>query len=387
MRLGVLKEPDGENRVSLVPSSYKKLNKLGFQLTVEPGAGEISHYSDNEYQTAGFTLSDKNSVLESDIVVSISMPDISNAKEGQIFVCVSDPFRNPSLVKQAIEKNITLMSMDMIPRRLSRAQAMDVNSSQDNLAGYKAVLLGAAHVPRGIPMMTTSAGTVRPSKFVIMGSGVAGLQAIATAKRLGAVVYASDVRKSAAEQIESVGGRFIEVDGMDDFEDESGYAKPLTPEFIQKVNDTVCEVASDADVIVTTARIFGRPAPITVPASAVSNFKPGSVVVDMNADVGGNCELTKPGEVFITDNGVTVVGTKNLPGELSTTASMLYSNNMVTFLSTLVKQDSISIDLEDSILVGAPEGDEFYVPGMGGVLLCHQGEIHHKQSRLMEAVN
>ena len=387
MRLGVLKEPVGENRVSVVPNSYKKLNKLGFELTVESGAGEISHYSDNEYESAGFTVSDKTSVLESDIVVSISMPDLSNAKEGQIFVCVSDPFRNPSMVKQAIEKKITLISMDMIPRRLSRAQAMDVNSSQDNLAGYKAVLLGAAHVPRGIPMMTTSAGTVRPSKFVIMGSGVAGLQAIATAKRLGAIVYASDVRKSAAEQIESVGGRFIEVDGMDDFEDESGYAKPLTPEFIQKVNDTVCEVARDADVIITTARIFGRPAPITVPASAISTFKPGSVVVDMNADVGGNCELTKPGEVFITENGVTIVGTTNLPGELSTTASMLYSNNMVTFLSTLVSQESISIDFDDSILVGAPEGDEFYVPGMGGVLLCHQGEIHHKQSRLLEVVN
>ncbi len=383
----MLKEPVGENRVSLVPNSYKKLNKLGFELTVESGAGEISHYSDNEYQSTGFTVSDKTSVLESDIVVSISMPDLSNAKEGQIFVCVSDPFRNPSMVKQAIEKKITLISMDMIPRRLSRAQAMDVNSSQDNLAGYKAVLLGAAHVPRGIPMMTTSAGTVRPSKFVIMGSGVAGLQAIATAKRLGAIVYASDVRKSAAEQIESVGGRFIEVDGMDDFEDESGYAKPLTPEFIQKVNDTVCEVARDADVIITTARIFGRPAPITVPASAISTFKPGSVVVDMNADVGGNCELTKPGKVFITENGVTIVGTTNLPGELSTTASMLYSNNMVTFLSTLVSQESISIDLDDSILVGAPEGDEFYVPGMGGVLLCHQGEIHHKQSRLLEVVN
>ena len=387
MRLGVLKEPVGENRVSVVPNSYKKLNKLGFELTVESGAGEISHYSDNEYESAGFTVSDKTSVLESEIVVSISMPDLSNAKEAQIFVCVSDPFRNPSMVKQAIEKKITLISMDMIPRRLSRAQAMDVNSSQDNLAGYKAVLIGAAHVPRGIPMMTTSAGTVRPSKFVIMGSGVAGLQAIATAKRLGAIVYASDVRKSAAEQIESVGGRFIEVDGMDDFEDESGYAKPLTPEFIQKVNDTVCEVARDADVIITTARIFGRPAPITVPASAISTFKPGSVVVDMNADVGGNCELTKPGEVFITENGVTIVGTTNLPGELSTTASMLYSNNMVTFLSTLVSQGSISIDLDDSILVGAPEGDEFYVPGMGGVLLCHQGEIHHKQSRLLEVVN
>ncbi len=386
MRLGVLKEPVGENRVSVIPNSFKKLSKLGFELAVESGAGEISHYSDNEYQTAGFTVSDKISVLESDIIVSISMPDLSDAKEGQIFVCVSDPFRNPSMVKQAIEKKITLISMDMIPRRLSRAQAMDVNSSQDNLAGYKAVLLGAAHVPRGIPMMTTSAGTVRPSKFVIMGSGVAGLQAIATAKRLGAIVYASDVRKSAAEQIESVGGRFIEVDGMDDFEDESGYAKPLTPEFIQKVNDTVCEVARDADVIITTARIFGRPAPITVPASAISTFKPGSVVVDMNADVGGNCELTEPGEVFTTENGVTIVGTTNLPGELSTTASMLYSNNMVTFLSTLVSQESICIDLDDSILVGAPEGDEFYVPGMGGVLLCHQGEIHHKQSRLLEVV-
>ena len=387
MKLGVLKEPAGENRVSIVPNSFKKLDKLGFEITVESGAGEISHYSDNEYQSAGFTVSDKTEVLESDIVVSISMPDITNSKEGQIFVCVSDPFRNPGYIRQAIDRKITLISMDMIPRRLSRAQAMDVNSSQDNLAGYKAVLLGAAHVPRGIPMMTTSAGTVRPSKFVIMGSGVAGLQAIATAKRLGAIVYASDVRKSAAEQIESVGGRFIEVDGMDDFEDESGYAKPLTPEFIQKVNDTVCEVASDADVIITTARIFGRPAPITVPASAISTFKPGSVVVDMNADVGGNCELTKPGEVFITENGVTIVGTKNLPGELSTTASMLYSNNMVTFLSTLVHQESISIDPDDSILVGAPEGDEFYVPGMGGVLLCHQGEIHHKQSRLSEVVN
>ena len=383
----MLKEPVGENRVSVIPNSFKKLSKLGFELAVESGAGEISHYSDNEYQTAGFTVSDKASVLESDIVVSISMPDLSYAKEGQIFVCVSDPFRNPSMIKQAIEKKITLISMDMIPRRLSRAQAMDVNSSQDNLAGYKAVLLGAAHVPRGIPMMTTSAGTVRPSKFVIMGSGVAGLQAIATAKRLGAIVYASDVRKSAAEQIESVGGRFIEVDGMDDFEDESGYAKPLTPEFIQKVNDTVCEVAKDADVIITTARIFGRPAPITVPASAISTFKPGSVVVDMNADAGGNCELTEPGEVFTTENGVTIVGTTNLPGELSTTASMLYSNNMVTFLSTLVSEESICIDLDDSILVGAPEGDEFYVPGMGGVLLCHQGEIHQKQSRLMEVVN
>ncbi len=387
LRVGVLKEVEGENRVSIVPGSLKKLNKLGFQVVVESGAGTASHNSDEDYEAAGSTVSTREDAMSCDVIVSISMPDISNIKPGQILVCVADPFRNPKSVKKCAESGITLISMDMIPRRLSRAQAMDVNSSQDNLAGYKAVLLGASHVPRGIPMMTTSAGTVRPSKFVIMGSGVAGLQAIATAKRLGAVVYASDVRKSAAEQIESVGGRFIEVDGMDDFEDESGYAKPLTPEFIQKVNDTVCEVASDADVIVTTARIFGRPAPITVPSSAVSSFKPGSVVVDMNADVGGNCELTVPGEVITTDNGITIVGTKNLAGELATTASMLYSNNMTTFLSTLVDENQISLDLDDAILVGAPEGDDFYVSGMGGVLLCHDGEIHSKQTRLSEVVS
>ena len=270
----------------------------------------------------------------------------------------------------------------MIPRRLSRAQSMDVNSSQDNLAGYKAVLLGASQVPKGIPMMTTSAGTIRPAKVVIMGSGVAGLQAIATAKRLGAVVYASDVRKSAAEQIESVGGRFIEVEGMDDFEDEAGYAKPLTLEFIQKVNDTVCEVASDADIIVTTARIFGRPAPITVPSSAVLNFKSGAVIVDMNSDVGGNCELTKPGEIFTTDNGVIIVGTSNLPGTVANSASMLYSNNLTTFITSISKDGNIVLSEDDDILVGPSEDSDFYVPGMGGVLICSNGKIHSKQTRL-----
>jgi NAD(P) transhydrogenase subunit alpha len=386
MRLGVLKEPDGENRVSIVPSSVKKLAKIGFDVLVERNSGIASHHYDDEYSNAGAIVCDRTQVLTAELLMSISLPDLTPLSNGQIVACIADPFRNPDRVKQAIESGVTLLSMDMIPRRLSRAQSMDVNSSQDNLAGYKAVLLGAATVPRGIPMMTTSAGTVRPCKFVIMGSGVAGLQAIATAKRLGAIVYASDVRKSAAEQIESVGGRFIVVDGMDDFEDESGYAKPLTPDFIQKVNSTVCEVASDADVIITTARIFGRPAPITVPESAVSTFKAGSVIVDMNADVGGNCELTKPGEIIVTENGVTIIGTTNLPGELSSTASMLYSNNMTSFVSSLVKDGSIVLDMDDEVLVGAPEGHDFHVPGMGGVLLCSSGSIHEKQSRLSELV-
>ena len=386
MKLGVVKESDGESRVAIVPGSVKKLVKLGFDVLIESGAGLSSHNIDSDYIDAGATVTNRSDALSADIVVSIGMPEIDAMKEGQMLACVADPFRSPEKVKLAMGAKITLFSMDMIPRRLSRAQAMDVNSSQDNLAGYKAVLMGAAHVPKGIPMMTTSAGTVRPAKFVIMGSGVAGLQAIATAKRLGAVVYASDVRKSAAEQIESVGGRFIEVDGMDDFEDESGYAKPLTPEFIQKVNDTVCEVASDADVIVTTARIFGRPAPITVPASAVKNFKAGAVVVDMNADVGGNCELTKVGEILTTENGVTIIGTPNLPGELASSASMLYSNNLTTFVASLVKEGELTLDLGDDILVGAPEGSDFYVSGMGGVLICNGGNIHEKQTRLSEVV-
>ena len=383
MKIGVPKEPEGETRVAIVPGSLKKLAKAGFEVVIESGAGINANYNDTEYTEAGAVIGNSDDVFACDIIISIRVPDLSRVSKGKILACVADPFRHPEKVKTCMDNEITLMSMDMIPRRLSRAQSMDVNSSQDNLAGYKAVLLGAANVPRGIPMMTTSAGTVRPAKVVVMGSGVAGLQAIATAKRLGAVVYASDVRKSAAEQIESVGGRFIEVDGMDDFEDESGYAKPLTPEFIQKVNDTVCDVASDADIIITTARIFGRPAPITVPSSAITNFKSGAVVVDMNADVGGNCEATVPGEIHHTDNGVIFVGTSNLPGTLANTASMLYSNNLTTFITSLVdKENGFTISEDDDILVGAPEGSDFYVAGMGGVLLCKDGSLHPKQTRL-----
>jgi NAD(P) transhydrogenase subunit alpha len=364
----------------------KKLSRAGFEVFIESGAGLAANYNDGDYEAAGAKIVSRDEALACENIVAIQFPGVDGISEGTNLACVSDPFRHPEYVKACMDAKITLLSMDMIPRRLSRAQSMDVNSSQDNLAGYKAVLLGAAHVPRGIPMMTTSAGTIRPAKVVIMGSGVAGLQAIATAKRLGAVVYASDVRKSAAEQIESVGGRFIEVDGMDDFEDESGYAKPLTSEFIQKVNDTVCGVAADADIIVTTARIFGRPAPITVPSSAVATFKSGAVVVDMNADVGGNCEDTVQGEVQTTNNGVIIVGTSNLPGTLANTASMLYSNNLTTFYTSLVKEDEVVISDDDDILVGAPEGSDFYVNGMGGVLICKDGAMHPKQTRLAGVV-
>ena len=386
MRLGVLLEPEGENRVAIVPNSVSKLGKAGFEVLIESGAGSGSNYSDSMYETKGAQVVSRDEALSAELLVTIHMPNTSTMNSGQMLACVADPFRHPQRVRDAMASGITLLSMDMIPRRLSRAQSMDVNSSQDNLAGYKAVLIGADYISKAIPMMTTSAGTVKPAKFVIMGSGVAGLQAIATAKRLGAIVYASDVRKSAAEQIESVGGRFIEVEGMDDFEDESGYAKPLTPEFIQKVNDTVCEVAKDADVIVTTARIFGRPAPITVPKEAVSSFKQGTVIVDMNADVGGNCELTVPGEVVV-QHGVTIVGIENLPGTIASTASMLYSNNLTNFVTSLIEDGELVLSTDDDVLIGAPEGSDFHVSGMGGVLICSGGQIHEKQIRLEGVVN
>ena len=381
MRLGVLKEPEGEMRVAIVPNSIPKLSKSGFEVFIEEDAGVNANHSNEEYEGRGGKICSKEEVLSCETIVSIRTPDLSEISEGTIVICVADPFRNPDTVSQAISSGITLISMDMIPRRLSRAQSMDVNSSQDNLSGYKAVLMGASEVPKAIPMMTTSAGTVKPAKFVIMGSGVAGLQAIATAKRIGAIVYASDVRKSAAEQIESVGGRFIEVEGMDDFEDESGYAKPLTPEFIQKVNDTVCEVASDADVIITTARIFGRPAPITIPESAVRTFKSGAVIVDMNADVGGNCELTTPGETVVK-HGVKIIGIKNLAGTIPSSASMLYSNNITNFVISLSGDDGLIMDSEDDILVGPSEDSDFFVDGMGGVLICSSGKLHKNQTRL-----
>ncbi|MAK84882.1 MAG: NAD(P)(+) transhydrogenase (Re/Si-specific) subunit alpha [Euryarchaeota archaeon] len=381
MKLGVPKEPEGETRVGIVPSSMKKLTRAGFEVYIEAGAGLAANYADQAYTDAGAHVVSRAEALACENIVCIRFPGVDGIGSGTNLACVSDPFRHPEYVKACMDAKITLLSMDMIPRRLSRAQSMDVNSSQDNLSGYKAVLLGASHVPKGIPMMTTSAGTVKPAKFVIMGSGVAGLQAIATAKRMGAVVYASDVRKSAAEQIESVGGRFIEVEGMDDFEDESGYAKPLTPEFIQKVNNAVCKVASDADVIITTARIFGRPAPITIPESAVQEFKKGAVIVDMNADVGGNCELTSPGEI-INSHGVKIIGIENLAGTIPSTASMLYSNNLTNFVTSLMVDGNISLDLSDDILVGPPEDSDFYVEGMGGVLICTKGELHSNQTRL-----
>lgn len=388
MKLGVLNENNvGESRVAIAPTGVKKLISAGFEVVIEAGAGSNAQFSDDDYVSMGAKIGHTNEARVCDVVTSVRLHDPTSLNNGAIYCCVADPFRDLDGLNACLRENITLLSLDMIPRRLSRAQSMDVNSSQDNLAGYRAVLLGAAHVNRVIPMMTTSAGTVRPAKFVIMGSGVAGLQAIATAKRIGAIVYASDVRLAAKEQIESVGGRFIHVDGMEDFEDASGYAKPLTPEFVDKVNQVVNDIAADADVVITTARIFGRPAPVTVPQSAVDRYKPGAVIVDMNADVGGNCAATRPGETYTTDRGVVIVGEQNLPGQLAHTASTLFSNNVVQLITSLVKDKQLDLRDDDPILVGPLEGDPLYVPDMGGVLVCQNGNLHPHQARLAKVLS
>ncbi|MFT6231916.1 MAG: NAD(P) transhydrogenase subunit alpha [Myxococcota bacterium] len=386
MRLGVAKDGAAETRVAVVPASVKKLKAVGFDVRVESGAGTAAGFSDAAYVEAGATIGDAEAVRACDVVVSLNLQPASSLARGTIHVCVADPFRNTDGVRDCLKHGIQLLSLDLIPRRLSRAQSMDVNSSQDSLAGYRAVLLGAAHLGKVIPMMTTSAGTVRPARFVIMGSGVAGLQAIATARRLGAVVYASDVRLAAKEQIESVGGRFILVDGMEDSEDASGYAKPLTPAFIETVNNAVNDVAAEADVVITTARIFGRRAPITIPADAVARYKPGAVIVDMNADVGGNCALTQAGIIHTTDRGVIVVGLTNLPGQVADTASTLFSNNLTQLLVSIVRDGALNLDPADPILTGPPEGDPLYVPDMGGVLVCQDGALHSTQARLAKVL-
>ena len=387
MHIVALKSPDSRDQRSVIhPDTVNKILDLkGVTFSFESGIGDGINISDQTFIDLGLNaISRDECLMKGNLIItptSLTLAESGLVQSGSTVIGMLNPFYSGDELKGLNQSKINAVSMEFIPR-ITRAQKMDVLSSQANLAGYAAVLEAAQHLSSALPMMMTAAGTLKPAKVFVIGVGVAGLQAIATAKRLGAIVYASDVRKSAAEQIESVGGRFIEVDGMDDFEDEAGYAKPLTPEFIQKVNDTVCGVASDADIIVTTARIFGRPAPITVPSSAVQNFKSGAVVVDMNADVGGNCEDTVAGEVITTDNGVIIVGTSNLPGTIATTASMLYSNNLTTFITSLVDEGEVKISEEDDILVGAPEGSDFYVNGMGGVLICKDGELHPKQTRL-----
>ena len=388
MLMGVPKEPDYETRVSIVPGSITKLGKIGFKVVVESGAGLEAGHTDQDYIDAGATISDSSDVLSSDIIVSINIPDYSKIGTGQMLACMADPFRNIETCKEIVEKGITLLSMEVIPRRLSKGQSMDVNSSQDNLSGYRAVLLATSHLNKGIPMMMTSAGTVKPAKFVIQGAAVAGLQAIATAKRIGAVVNVIDVRLAAKQDTESLGAKFIDVPGWKDAESSSGHATLFTDKTLQDTFDAaLLKHVEEADVLITTARIFGRAAPKLffnneLNDNISNSMKSGSIIVDMNTDTGGNISGSVVDDIIVKD-GVKIIGIPVLCRQVASTASMLYSNNIVNFVSLLVKDEKLHLDMSEEVLTG----DEGSVSaGFGGILISSGGKIHQNQSRLNSAV-
>ena len=364
MKIAIPKERQpGETRVAASPEITKKLIALGFQVTVEKDAGSSASFSDEAYKDAGATIAkDEASALKSaDIVLKIQRPLVSGAKseaqlmkKGAILIAGLSALSNPKDMEALAKTGVTSFAMELMPR-ITRAQSMDILSSQSNLAGYKSVLDAAAVFGRAFPMMMTAAGTIAPAKVFIMGVGVAGLQAIATAKRLGAVVTATDVRPATAEQVESLGGKFLSVDPEmeKDAQTEGGYAKEMPPEYFEKQKKVVAEHITKQDIVITTALIPGRPAPVLVTEDMVKSMKPGSVIIDLAVEAGGNCPLSKLGEV-VEKHGVKIVGHDNVPGRLAEDASSLFGRNLLNFLSPLMDQESksLKIDWEDEIITG-----------------------------------
>jgi NAD(P) transhydrogenase subunit alpha len=351
MRVGVARETaPGERRVALVPETAGKLAAAGFEGVVEPGAGEAASFPDAAYTDAGATL---GSPWEADVVVKVQKPDDAEAarlREGQLLIGYLDPLADRDGVARLAARGVVAFAMESIPRT-TRAQSMDALSSQATVGGYKGALLAAEHLPRFFPLLMTAAGTVPPAKVLVIGAGVAGLQALATARRLGAVVTGFDVRPVVREQIESLGANWLDL-GVTGAEAEGGYARELTPEEMQAQQQALEPRISEFDVVITTAAVPGRAAPKIIPASAVRAMRPGSVIVDLAADTGGNCELTEPGSVVERD-GVTLVGLTNLPSSMPYHASMLYSRNVQALLVHLAPGGEPALDWDDEITAGA----------------------------------
>lgn len=350
---------EGESRCAVTPDSLKKLTALGATVIVEAGAGAGSSIPDSEFAAAGATVAaDTHAVLSgADVLLKVRGPtaqEISALKPGAIVVALLDAYREKDTVTALAGAGSTAFAMEFVPR-ITRAQVMDALSSQANLAGYRAVIEAANAYGRGFPMMMTAAGTVAAAKVFVMGAGVAGLQAIATARRLGAVVTATDVRPASKEQVESLGAKFVAVED-EEFkaaETAAGYAKPMSAEYQAKQAELTAAHIVKQDVVITTALIPGRPAPRLVTAAHVASMKPGSVIVDLAIDNGGNVEGAKLGEVVTTPNGVQIVGWSNLPGRIASDASALYARNLAAFLGLLVKDGALTLDLEDEILKAA----------------------------------
>jgi NAD(P) transhydrogenase subunit alpha len=371
VRIGVPRErrPD-ERRVALVPESCAKLVKAGARVLVEAGAGESAFFADAAYREAGAEIVDDPAQLFAtvDLLLKVQPPADNPAagrheaemmREGAMLLCSLVPSRNHETVAKLAARRVSAFATDLIPR-ITRAQGMDTLSSMASIAGYRAVLLAATALPRYLPMMMTAAGTVSPARVFVIGAGVAGLQAIATARRLGAVVEATDTRPAVREQVESLGARFAGVETEESAQDAGGYAKQLSPEFYRRQGVLIGERCAVADIVITTAMIGGVRAPRLITAEMVARMRPGSVIVDLAAEAGGNCELTRPGQTLIS-GGVTILAPTNLPAEMPWHASTLYSRNLTAFVLAFWKNGAFSMDLDDEIIRGA--------------LVTHQGEI------------
>ncbi|HET9147748.1 MAG TPA: Re/Si-specific NAD(P)(+) transhydrogenase subunit alpha [Acetobacteraceae bacterium] len=372
MRLAVITErQDGETRVAATPDTVKKLTALGLNVVVEAGAGAGAAISDTEFQNAGAEIApDAASALAgAGVVFAVQAPDAATRAlipRGALLVCTMGAFGDQTLVPSLAEAGIDGVAMELLPR-ITRAQSMDVLSSQANLAGYRSVIEAAGAFPRGFPMMMTAAGTVPPARIFIIGAGVAGLQAIATARRLGAIVSATDVRPAAKEEIKSLGASFVGVEDEESAAQTGAYAREMSDAFRQKQAALMAETVAKNDIVICTALVMGRRAPVIVTAEAVAAMRPGSVVVDLAADAGGNCAATVPGERIVTDNGVLVLGYRNWPARIGVAASALYARNLLTFLTTFWDKEAQAPRLP-------PEDDI-----IKGVLLTRGGAVVHPQ--------
>jgi len=355
MKIGVPKETqDRETRVAMTPTIAKQLKAKGFEVVVESGAGDGSFFSDSDYQEAGAVIGAKANAYECDVVAKVNPPTVEEAKQlkaGSTLISLLFAATNPEVVEALAEQGVNAFSLDAIPRT-SLAQSMDVLSSQANLAGYKAVLLGGAEMGKIFPMLMTSAGTIKPSTVVIFGAGVAGLQAIATAKRLGANVWVSDIRPETKEQVQSLGGKFIEVDGDDSVDMAGGYVTNVSEEFLKKQQEVVTAKVSEADLVITTALIPGKKAPMLITDDMLGKMKPGAVIVDMAVSQGGNVAASKLNET-VRVGGVTIIGEGNLPATLPMNASELFAKNISNFLLHLTEENKFKWDMEDEITAGS----------------------------------
>lgn len=376
MKVAALKEHrDGETRAALVPEVAKKLRDLGVSVTVERGAGEGARFPDSAYEEAGAVLagSPAEALKGADVVFKVRRPtseELQLIPEGALLIGLLDPYGDADAIKAYAQRGLAAFAMELVPR-ITRAQSMDVLSSQSNLAGYKAVIEAAAYYGRALPQMMTAAGSIAPARLFVMGAGVAGLQAVATGRRLGARVSATDVRPAAKEQVESLGASFVMVESeeAEAAETAGGYAREMSEDYKGRQAELVAETIPKQDIIITTAQIPGRPAPELVSEDMVKAMKPGSIIVDLAAEQGGNCALSKPGEV-IEAHGVTIIGHRNMPGRVAADASQLYARNLFNFLKPLIDEESgtLRIDWADEILTGtclARDGQVVH-PDFGG---------------------